>query len=195
MHQDPSFPSAVRPRKSAESGFSLVEITLAIGIIAFAFVALFGLLPVGLSTLRGAIDTSNETRILQNFVGKVQVTDFNEIKSLSFPTSNEIYYFDEEGSFIDTSLKPQQGRENERIYEAKLFIEDAIAKKGQSDDMTGNLYFSVNVLVVFTPINSPGAKQFDAVNVIDDVRKLLPSQTSLRTRSMLVSKMDATPRP
>ena len=194
MHQAPCLPQTVRPPKSDESGFSLVEITLAIGIIAFAFVALFGLLPVGLSTLRGAIDTSNETRILQSFVGKVQVTNFNEIKTLSFPASQEIYFFDEEGSLIDTSLQPKQGRENERIYEAKLFIEDATDKKGQTNDMTNNLNFSVNVLVVFAPINSPSAKQFEQVKMIDDLRMLLPSQTTVRTRSMLVSKMDATPR-
>jgi len=33
-------------------GFSLVEVALAIGILAFGLVSIFGLLPIGLSTLR-----------------------------------------------------------------------------------------------------------------------------------------------
>ena len=52
------------PNRS-NSGFSLVEVSLAIGIIAFAFVALFSLMPTGLTTFRSAIDTSNETWIMQ----------------------------------------------------------------------------------------------------------------------------------
>jgi uncharacterized protein (TIGR02598 family) len=44
---------------------------MAIGIIAIAFVALLGLLPVGLNTYRAAMDEANETWIMQsmNFHG------------------------------------------------------------------------------------------------------------------------------
>ena len=172
----------------------MVEVTMAIGIIAFAFVALFGLLPTGLTTMRNAIDTGNESRILQNFVGKVQVTDFSEIQNLSYPSSKEVYFFDEEGSMTDTSVKTVSSRENARIYAAKLFIEDFTAKKGRSDDLTHNLNFSVNVMVVFTLINGPGFKEFETIETLDDLRELLDdrkNKTNLRTRSMLVSKMDA----
>ena len=58
------------------SGFSLVEVALAIGIIAFAFVSLFALMPTGLNTFRAAIDTSNETWIMQGMNSMIQTTDF-----------------------------------------------------------------------------------------------------------------------
>lgn len=45
-------------RKSSRSGFSLVEICLALGIAAFCLVAIFALLPIG---LRGNLESSEET--------------------------------------------------------------------------------------------------------------------------------------
>jgi len=68
---------------------------MAIGIIAIAFVALIGLLPVGLNTYRAAIDESNQTWIMQSMNSMVQTTDFAHVKELDFKDSNEIYYFGE----------------------------------------------------------------------------------------------------
>ncbi|MDX2082011.1 MAG: hypothetical protein SFU53_14595 [Terrimicrobiaceae bacterium] len=39
-----------------QDGFSLVEVTLAVGITAFCLVAIFGLLPIGLNTNRAAFE-------------------------------------------------------------------------------------------------------------------------------------------
>ncbi|MEA3186317.1 MAG: hypothetical protein QOD99_147 [Chthoniobacter sp.] len=50
-------------RASLEKGFSLVEITISLGIMAFCLIALFGLLPVGL--------TSNQTSVEQTKVASV----------------------------------------------------------------------------------------------------------------------------
>jgi uncharacterized protein (TIGR02598 family) len=125
----------------------LVEVTLAIGVIAFAFVALLGLLPAGLTSFRAAIDLNNETRIVQSIVGKVQVTDFNEVPNLDYSVSNEIYYFDEEGTPTDTSSNPVESLKASRLYAAKLFVRPAAEK--DSEDPTQLLTFSVDVIVVF----------------------------------------------
>lgn len=45
-------------RKTARSGFSLVEICLALGIAAFCLLAIFSLLPIG---LKGNLESSEET--------------------------------------------------------------------------------------------------------------------------------------
>jgi uncharacterized protein (TIGR02598 family) len=45
------------------AGFSLIEVTLAIAIIAFAFIALIGLLPAGLGVFAQTVDATNELRI------------------------------------------------------------------------------------------------------------------------------------
>jgi uncharacterized protein (TIGR02598 family) len=86
-----------------------VEVTLAIGIVAFAFVALFALLPVGLSTFRQAMDTSVTAQIFQRIVSEAQETDFDsllasaELKGKG--RNNQYYvfplrYFDDQGNEV-----------------------------------------------------------------------------------------------
>ena len=69
-------------RNSAMAGFSLIEVTLAIGIIAFAFVALFGLLPTGMQTFRASVDSTNDVTMLQEMNAMVQVTEWKNVDSL-----------------------------------------------------------------------------------------------------------------
>jgi type II secretory pathway pseudopilin PulG len=45
-------------------GFSLVEVTLALGLVAFALISLLGLLPVGLNTVRESSDQRDGMNIL-----------------------------------------------------------------------------------------------------------------------------------
>lgn len=73
-----SFSCRIRHRSNGK-GFSLVEVTLAIGIVAFAFVALFSLIPVGLTTFRQAMDTSVGAQIAQRVVSDAQQTDFDAL--------------------------------------------------------------------------------------------------------------------
>jgi uncharacterized protein (TIGR02598 family) len=176
--------------KSGSGGFSLVEVTLAIGVIAFAFVALLGLLPAGLTSFRAAIDLNNETRIVQSIVGKVQVTDFNEVPNLDYSVSNEIYYFDEEGTPTDTSSNPVESLKASRLYAAKLFVRPAAEK--DSEDPTQLLTFSVDVIVVFANLASAGAAQLEKIENRETLSTLLESKQRMevRVRPVLVSKMD-----
>ncbi|RYD84735.1 MAG: Verru_Chthon cassette protein B [Verrucomicrobiaceae bacterium] len=177
--------------RSRRAGFSLVEVTMAIGVISFAFVALLGLLPAGMSNFRAAIDTNNETRILQSITGKVQLMDFIELPNLDFATSNEIFYFDEEGSPTDTSLREVESLKLQRIYAAKVFIEES--QERNTDDLAKTLNFSTNVVVVFANLNSPAAKEFAALEDMANVKELLArkkGRTDVRIRPVLVSKMD-----
>ncbi len=107
----PSFPAPKR-----QAGFSLVEVALAIAVIAFAFVALLSLLPAGLTTFRRALDVSICTQIAQRIVADAQGADFDLVadrdglpasdaeKEFSFraPTVDEpgIRFFDEQGNEI-----------------------------------------------------------------------------------------------
>src|SRR4026209_237612 len=91
-------PTELRPdRRRHQYGFSLVEISLALGIIGFAFVALLGLLPAGLNIFRESVDTANETWIMQDLNSMIQVTDWSKLDGMSFESSGEIYYYVEEG--------------------------------------------------------------------------------------------------
>src|SRR4051812_20667830 len=109
----------------SRAAFSLVEVALAIGIIAFAFVALLGLIPTGLTTFKNAIDKTNETLIVQDLNSMIQVTDWSKVDALDYKTSQEVYYYNDEGRFVDTksSATGATGGMLTRLYEAKLIIE------------------------------------------------------------------------
>ena len=81
-------------RSLTTKGFTLVEVTLAIGIISFAFVAMFGLLPVGLNVSRQAMDTTIEAQIVQHLKTQALQTDFSQLSTLS---TADPYFFDEQG--------------------------------------------------------------------------------------------------
>src|SRR5687768_4374183 len=146
-------PPPWRSLRSSHSvaGFSLVETSLALGIIAFAFIALLGLLPVGLQTFRQAVDTGNEARIMQSFLTKLEATEFEKIRELDFAQSEEIFYFDEEGMPTDTSKEPVPTLALQRLYAAKIFIDEPVVPT-----TSGTLTFGVNSVVVFANIASPG---------------------------------------
>jgi uncharacterized protein (TIGR02598 family) len=61
-------------------GFSLIEVAISLGIVAFAFVALLGVMPSGLSSFRTAIDSSNESWIMQGMNSMIQVTVDGQIE-------------------------------------------------------------------------------------------------------------------
>ena len=94
------------PASGRSGGFSLVEVTLAIGIVAFAFVALFALIPVGLTTFRQAMDTSVGAQIVQRVVSDAEQTDFDLLVNggLGGTTGGDTYYllplryFDDQGN-------------------------------------------------------------------------------------------------
>ncbi len=112
------------PSKSKPSGFSLVEVALAIGIVAFAFVALMSLLPAGLTTFRRALDVSICSQIAQRIVSEAQQVDFDVLtdknnlpasaagKEHSFrmrrpgTTETWVRYFDEQGNEIVPTKPP-----------------------------------------------------------------------------------------
>jgi hypothetical protein len=68
-------------RKSfrALNAFSLVEVVLAIGIVAFAFVALLALMPMGLTNFRKAMNASVGSEIGQRVFNDLQQTDFDTL--------------------------------------------------------------------------------------------------------------------
>lgn len=64
---------------SRRAGFSLVEVVLALGVVALAFIGIFSMLPTGLTIFRQAMDTSIGAQISQRIVGEAQQTDFDAL--------------------------------------------------------------------------------------------------------------------
>ena len=56
------------------AAFSLVEVTLALGIAAFCLIAVFGLMPVGVQTNRNATSQTAATDIIAAIVSDLRAT-------------------------------------------------------------------------------------------------------------------------
>jgi uncharacterized protein (TIGR02598 family) len=94
----------------SEKAFSLVEVTISLGLVSFALVAVVGLLPAGLLTLRASMNQTVEAQILQSISSRAVISSFYNL------TDDELY-FDEEGLPVKTL--------GSSYYEAKLTPDDA----------------------------------------------------------------------
>ena len=72
---------------SVAAAFSLVELTLAIGIAAFCLIAVFGLIPVGVQTNRNATSQTAATNILSSVVSDIRASPPNSIPSAKYGIS------------------------------------------------------------------------------------------------------------
>jgi type II secretory pathway pseudopilin PulG len=72
-------PSLRKSFPARQSAFSLVEVVLAVGVVAFAFVAILGLIPAGLTQFRQATDTSVGAQIAQRVIEDAEQSDFNTL--------------------------------------------------------------------------------------------------------------------
>lgn len=109
-------PRPVRRR----GGFTLVEVTLAIGIVGFAFVTLFGLVPTGLNLFRNAIDTSIGSQILEQITDNAQQTDFDELlKQRDTPAPDR--WYDDQGNDI-TELYRDKPTQYNPLYTARVQV-------------------------------------------------------------------------
>lgn len=106
LERTPVWPASWRRR-----GFSLVEITLAVAIVGFAFVAMLGLIPTGLSNVRAAMNTQTAAEIFRRVAADLQEADFDallESKAEQGGRGSQFYrlplrYFDEQGQEVRVS--------------------------------------------------------------------------------------------
>jgi uncharacterized protein (TIGR02598 family) len=204
----PDMPSP-RLNRRRKAGFSLVEVAMAIGIIAVAFVALFALLPVGLNGFRASMDTANETWIMQGINSMIQTTPWEKIWDASSSKSEiakDEYYFDEEGRLLETKLKPAitdaEKAALARIYEVKLVVDPAyrhnVAGKelltttaGGGSGGGAERAIAVRVVAIIAKVSNPQAvKAFDSITTLDDVNNL-ESTSPLSVRSFVATQMNS----
>ena len=84
--------------------FSLVEVTLALGIAAFCLITVFGLIPVGVQTNRNATSQTAATNIIASVIADMRATtsSISPQYGITFGSSKTLY-FDGAGQFT-TSL-------------------------------------------------------------------------------------------
>lgn len=76
--------------RDQKDGFSLVEVVLALGLMSFAVIAILGLIPTGLTTLRQSMNQTVEAQIVRSIGAQSVMANFTNLA-----TNN--MYFDDEG--------------------------------------------------------------------------------------------------
>jgi uncharacterized protein (TIGR02598 family) len=93
-------------KQRSKFAFSLVEVTIALGIAAFCLIAIFGLMPVSVQTNRNATSQTAGTNIVAAIVADLRATPKTSATSAQFSITfgtDSTFYFDADGEFT-TSL-------------------------------------------------------------------------------------------
>ncbi len=106
--------SSIKIQRRKNSAFTLIEIAIALLVVAFAFVPLFGLLPVGLGLSREAIDATVQSQIVQQLTAESLQTDYSSLTALATNSISNPYYFDEQGNRVSATANPS--------YEAAYYV-------------------------------------------------------------------------
>lgn len=121
---------------NSSRGFSLVEVTIALGLVSFALVSMLGLLPTGLTVLRSSMSQTVEAQILQSVASRAVISSFTNIAASTL-------YFDDEGLPVASS--------GAAYYTANLTLTNA-AFPGSSNAVTlPNSLKNVKVALVARP--------------------------------------------
>jgi uncharacterized protein (TIGR02598 family) len=123
----------------AAKAFSLVESVLAVGVVAFAFVGLVGLLPCGLDMFRKSMDISLAAQISQRVFDDLQQSEFDTVvKDAGMDASRSTMaqagylphrFFDDQGNEVRLQLDagaeptPQQRFAAHILYDVHTQIE------------------------------------------------------------------------
>jgi uncharacterized protein (TIGR02598 family) len=181
-------------------GFSLVEVVLAIGVVAFAFVAIFALIPAGMSISRQAMETSVGSQIAQRVINDAQQTDFNELikdaGGKAIIGANQTgrkaeRYFDDQGSELLIAKK------SEAIYHVNTRIAPAtvLPQNGGAVGLENVHLVMITVQVANNPGNQVLALSTDSSNSLEKpMRNLWTGAYQLRpenTRAIRILTLPA----
>ena len=111
---EPAAKQIHRSRRFGHSGgFSLVEVTLVIGIMAIAILPLLAMLPLGLNLHRQSIDSTLTAQIVSRVTHEIQQTDFSTLLVQAAPL---VYFFDDQGNLLPAAT------DSRRLYDAQATI-------------------------------------------------------------------------
>jgi len=90
------------PPKYPRQGFSLIECVIALGLLAFALVAMIGLLPIGLAQFKASKEETVQVEILKFIDTQVQQTEFADLPKLAIDLQAKPLAFNEEGFPVES---------------------------------------------------------------------------------------------
>lgn len=139
--------------RSARAGFTLAEVMIAMGIVASVMVALLGMIPLGVRSVREATNLTISGRIAQEVISNIQQANWKDVIA---NYNQKKFTFDNEGFAI------REGNKSRPSFEARVVIPPEEISIGKTKYGTDTLK-KVLVEVEFTPDGvtvplRPGAK-------------------------------------
>ena len=138
--------------RSDDSGFSLVEVVLAIGVIAFAIVAILGVLPIGLSANHSSQGETRATQIAQDIFAALE----NQARPLASPASalNPGAYINQQATVPEPTASP--GVFNQPVnLTGGTYNWGADSDGNLAQSYTASLAYKVTVTIAANPATSP----------------------------------------
>lgn len=113
------------PFRRYRHAFTLVEVSIALAILAFSFVSVLGMLPVSLGVSQSSIERTHAARIAQRMIALVQQTPFSEQRNLL----GNVFWFDGDGEATDANS-------SHRVFSATIIEPDS--PEGSATLVNGN---------------------------------------------------------
>lgn len=125
----------------------MVEVTISLGIVAFAMVSLVGLLPAGLSNFQLAMSHTVEAQIVQALSEDIALTDFENLQNLA----NQKFTYDSRGVATQPS-------DTTTIFTATVMLEplDNVASFPVRLQNASSRNEGYNVRIQITHVGQPG---------------------------------------
>ena len=125
------------PSAHAKSAFSLIEVTIASGIVGCALLAVMGAISTGSNIQRQAINATIQAQIMQNVMGALRQSDWSKISDTTASGwSGTKLYFDSRGVVTDQAAA---------VYTATPAVSASVSLPGASAN-TNMARVSVQIL-------------------------------------------------
>jgi len=109
--------STKKVARRSSAGFTLVETVIAMGIVAFAMLGILGLVPVGLTNFREAMNNTAESQIIQGVSNDILLTDYAKLTSTYAMGTTNISYYSDEGRLVSGGLS-----DTTSVFEVKIAL-------------------------------------------------------------------------
>jgi uncharacterized protein (TIGR02598 family) len=145
-------------------GFSLIELTIALGIVGFALVAILGLVPIGMKAFQDAMRLNAEAEIVQTIARELENTPWKRTADIGLPTNppNGLkdyldsfpIYFDDEGREVGSGATPPTDKA--ATYAVTVLLDESKVQ-GSSVVAVGSgnvpLLYTARVFIAYRKVN------------------------------------------
>lgn len=176
------------PLNRKKAGFSLIEVCMALAIVAVVFVTLIGLLPTGMKIFDDASQTTAQTRIVSHLVSMLQSVDYMKFKSNTV-ANQTLHFYDVDGAYVDSESAPENGSEPRRVYAAR------IVDSTQNIPNTGGNYDVLKTasrVLLLMGRNDPAVQQkLKSAGTPAMVSVLINRSSGIKVQPVMITRMDA----